>query len=91
MTIDQHNRANPQNITKMIWLCGTMMLYRKSTGYQVKMNAAQVFFKYPIAGRVLFRQPEDDPYQDTTVIIEYDFLDILTFCFGILFEFFIFF
>lgn len=70
ITIDRHNRTNSQQITKMIWLCGTMMLYRKSTGYQLKMTTAQVHFKYPIVGRVLLRQPLDDPYQDTTVIIE---------------------
>lgn len=71
ITIDRYDRANPQSPTKAIWLCGTLMLYRKSTGYQLKMSTAQVFFKYPIVGRMLFRQPEDDPYQDTTVIVEY--------------------
>lgn len=82
ITIDRYDRANPQSPTKAIWLCGTLMLYRKSTGYQLKMSTAQVFFKYPIVGRMLFRQPEDDPYQDTTVIVEYasceidDFLEL---------------
>lgn len=71
ITIDRYDRANLQNPTRSIWLCGTLMLYRKSTGYQLRMNTAQVFFKYPIAGRMLLRQPEDDPYQDTTVIVEY--------------------
>lgn len=70
ISIDRYDRTNPQNITKSMWLCGTMTLYHKSTGYQMKMNTAQVFFKYPIAGRILFRQPQDDPYQDTTVIVE---------------------
>jgi hypothetical protein len=35
------------------------------------MLTAQVLFRYPIVGKILFRQPKDHPWLDTTVIIEY--------------------
>lgn len=30
-----------------------------------------MLFRYPIVGKVLFRQPKDQPWQDTTIIFEY--------------------
>jgi len=35
------------------------------------MYTAEVVFRYPIVGRILFRQPKDDPEMDTTIIIEH--------------------
>lgn len=32
---------------------------------------AQAVFRYPVVGRVLFRQPADQPSADTTVLVEY--------------------
>lgn len=34
------------------------------------MFTAGVVFRYPIVGRILFRQPRDQPWMDTTVIVE---------------------
>lgn len=31
----------------------------------------QVLFRYPVVGRVIFRQAADQPWQDTTVLFEY--------------------
>jgi Copper/zinc superoxide dismutase (SODC) len=39
--------------------------------YQVQMQTYQVLFRYPIVGKILFRQPKEQPWQDTTVIVEY--------------------
>lgn len=35
------------------------------------MQTAQVLFRYPIVGKILFRQPQHHPWHETTVIIEY--------------------
>lgn len=72
ITIERYNRHKNQNLTtRSIWICGLITLYQENKIYQLKMISAQVQFKYPIVGRILFRQPEDDPFQDTTIIIEY--------------------
>lgn len=46
-------------------------MYEKSTNYQVPMETAQVLFRYPIVGKILFRQPKEKPWLDTTILIEY--------------------
>ncbi|XP_030019565.2 uncharacterized protein LOC115439736 [Manduca sexta] len=51
-------------------LCGTILPYEYDTDYQVQMTSAQVIFRYPIVGTVIFRQPLERPWEDTTIIIE---------------------
>lgn len=51
-------------------LCGTILPYEYSTEFQTQMSSAEVIFRYPIVGRVMFRQPLGRPWEDTTVIIE---------------------
>lgn len=68
ITIERHNH---NNATQSIWACGTVMLYQENRRYQMPMITAQVLFRYPIVGRILFRQPRDDPTLDTTIIVEY--------------------
>ncbi|CAH2059735.1 unnamed protein product, partial [Iphiclides podalirius] len=51
-------------------ICGTILSYEDGTEYQTPMTSAQVVFRYPIVGRVIFRQPLERPWEDTTVIIE---------------------
>ncbi|CAG4945254.1 unnamed protein product [Parnassius apollo] len=51
-------------------ICGTILSYEDGTEYQTPMTSAQVIFRYPIVGRVVFRQPLDRPWDDTTIIIE---------------------
>lgn len=34
------------------------------------MVTAQVIYRYPIVGKIIFRQPKNDPQMDTTIIIE---------------------
>ncbi|KAL0112201.1 hypothetical protein PUN28_011934 [Cardiocondyla obscurior] len=59
------------NVSMIPWVCGTFMLYVPYTDWQMPMYTAEVIFRYPIAGRILFRQPRDNPETDTTIIIEY--------------------
>lgn len=35
------------------------------------MFTAQVILRYPLVGRVLLRQPKDEPWTDTTILFEY--------------------
>lgn len=58
---------------KIPWVCGTLMRY-KSNAYNapaIPMFTASVIFRYPIVGSIVFRQPRDQPWVDTTVIVEY--------------------
>lgn len=70
--IERHNNsdATTANATKY-HSCGTLTLYDDATHYQTAMFTAEVLFRYPIVGRVLFRQPRDEPWVDTTIIVEY--------------------
>lgn len=51
-------------------ICGTIVLYEHKTGYQMPMSSAEVIFRYPVVGRVIFRQPLGRPWEDTTIIVE---------------------
>lgn len=51
--------------------CGTFELYDAQNGQRTAMRSAQVLFRYPIVGRVLLRQPRDEWWSDTTVLVEY--------------------
>ncbi|PZC73227.1 hypothetical protein B5X24_HaOG209907 [Helicoverpa armigera] len=51
-------------------VCGTILQYEAETEYQTPMSSAQVIFRYPLVGRIIFRQPQDRPWEDTTIIVE---------------------
>lgn len=53
------------------WICGTIHQYEKDFQYQKPIFTAQVIFRYPTVGRILFRQPKEEPWADTTMLIEY--------------------
>lgn len=53
------------------WICGTITEYDTNFKYQKQIFTAEVLFRYPVVGRILFRQPKDEPWTDTTVIVEY--------------------
>lgn len=67
----RYNRTDPQNVTETKLGCGTFSLYENNKQYQLQIQTAQVLFRYPIVGKILFRQPKDQPWQDTTIIVEY--------------------
>ncbi|XP_055314851.1 uncharacterized protein LOC129575370 isoform X3 [Sitodiplosis mosellana] len=71
LAIERYNRTDAANTTTANWACGTLTLYQENRQYQMPMTTAQVLFRYPIVGKILFRQPRDDPLHDTTIIIEY--------------------
>ncbi|CAH0683875.1 unnamed protein product [Chilo suppressalis] len=51
-------------------ICGTILPYEYGTEFQTQMSSAQVVFRYPLVGTVVFRQPLERPWEDTTIIIE---------------------
>lgn len=71
LAISMFNREHSDNITETIQACSTFELYDPRTLYQTPMTSAEVLFRYPIVGRVIFRQPRDEPWADTTIIVEY--------------------
>ncbi|XP_052836220.1 LOW QUALITY PROTEIN: uncharacterized protein LOC128252495 [Drosophila gunungcola] len=71
LVIYTFNRTDVSNITKNIWGCSSLGQYQKNGIYQQNMVTAQVLFRYPVVGRVIFRQPAEQPWQDTTVLFEY--------------------
>lgn len=70
ITVHRLNRTNPANITEAMWTCGVFGLYEKS-GFQKQMFTAQILYRYPIVGRIFMRQPQEEWWQDTVVLIEY--------------------
>lgn len=71
LVILTYNRSNVENISESQWGCSSISQYEKNGIYQKPMTTAQVLFRYPIVGRVLFRQAAEEYWQDTTVIFEY--------------------
>lgn len=67
--IQRHN--NNDTVETAYDTCNTLTLYDEPSLYQTAMFTAEVLFRYPIVGRILFRQPRDEPWVDTTIIVEY--------------------
>lgn len=71
VVIEKFNRKEDNGAGRDLLACGALTLYQSNKRYQTSMFTAQVLFRYPIVGRVLFRQPKEDPTADTTIIVEY--------------------
>uniref|UniRef100_A0A182WSI4 Superoxide dismutase copper/zinc binding domain-containing protein n=1 Tax=Anopheles quadriannulatus TaxID=34691 RepID=A0A182WSI4_ANOQN len=70
-SVQRYNRTLPTNITEAPWACGTVALYEFNRPYQVPILTAQILYRYPIVGRILFRQVKDEHWSETAVIFEY--------------------
>ncbi|KAF2895528.1 hypothetical protein ILUMI_10646 [Ignelater luminosus] len=53
------------------WICGGIVLYEQNFKYHKQIFTAEVIFRYPIVARILFRQPKEEQWADTTVLFEY--------------------
>lgn len=71
LLIEKYNRSVPTDLSSVTWTCGTLLLYDPRTSYQVPMTTLEIQFRYPIVGRILFRQPQEQSWLDTTMLIEY--------------------
>ena len=57
--------------TDVPWICSTLIRYTTvNSGWKIPIFTAGVVFRYPIVGRIIFRQARDQPWSDTTVIAE---------------------
>lgn len=71
VSIETFKRDGHDGQERTLLTCGTLVLFQTNKKYQMPMTTAQVLFRYPIVGRMLFRQPKEDPSADTTIIVEY--------------------
>lgn len=71
ITIEKFKREEGKDDQREEMACATFILYQTNKKYQTPMFTAQVLFRYPIVGRILFRQPKEDPMADTSIITEY--------------------
>lgn len=58
-------------LTSEPWICGTIVLYNRDYKSHKPIFTAEVIFRYPVVGRILFRQPKDEPWADTSILLEY--------------------
>ncbi|KAK9881797.1 hypothetical protein WA026_017312 [Henosepilachna vigintioctopunctata] len=65
------NTQYPDKIPQEPWICGSINLYESNFLYQKQIFTAEVLFRYPTVGRLLFRQIKDEPWADTSILIEY--------------------
>ncbi|XP_043258035.1 uncharacterized protein LOC122400578 [Colletes gigas] len=65
-----HKYNETDNTSAVPWMCGTLNLYLPDNTGEMPMLTAQVVYRYPIVGRIIFRQPQNYPEMDTTIIIE---------------------
>ncbi|KAK2588649.1 hypothetical protein KPH14_006415 [Odynerus spinipes] len=68
LVVHKYNETDNKGIIP--WVCGTFFLQLAQNTGQMPMFTAQVLFRYPIVGKVIFRQPKNNPEADTTIIIE---------------------
>ncbi|XP_067011092.2 uncharacterized protein Rsod [Anabrus simplex] len=53
------------------WICNTLARYLAGPQkWKMPMFTAAAVYRYPVVGRIVFRQPRDQPWADTTVIVE---------------------
>lgn len=71
ISVEAIKRENGKPDERVLLACATLTQYQSNRKYQMPMFTAQVLFRYPIVGRILFRQPKEDPSADTTIISEY--------------------
>lgn len=71
ISIEAIKREEGKPDDRLLLACATLTQYKSNRKYQTPMFTAQVLFRYPIVGRILFRQPKEDPSADTTIITEY--------------------
>lgn len=67
----RQNQTNPDQVTESVIGCGPLSQYEENQQHQLQIHTAQILFRYPIVGKILFRQPKDQPWHDTTILVEY--------------------
>lgn len=65
-----HKYNETDNMSDIPWMCSPLNLYLPDNTGQMPMLTAQVVYRYPIVGKIIFRQSQNDPQMDTTILIE---------------------
>ncbi|XP_034936914.1 uncharacterized protein Rsod [Chelonus insularis] len=68
LVLHKYNETDNKGIIP--WVCGTIAHQISQTAGRMPMLTAQAVFRYPIVGKIIFRQPQNEPDMDTTIIIE---------------------
>ncbi|XP_024941705.1 uncharacterized protein LOC107268693 isoform X2 [Cephus cinctus] len=68
LVLHKYNETDNKGVIP--WVCGTFALHSPYIGGQMPMFTAEVIFRYPLVGRIIFRQPKNEPQMDTTILIE---------------------
>ncbi|XP_008207466.1 uncharacterized protein LOC100124033 [Nasonia vitripennis] len=71
LVIHKYNESDNDATSVIPWVCSTFSLQLPNNAGQMPMITAEVTFRYPIVGKVIFRQPRNEPEMDTTIIIEH--------------------
>ncbi|XP_058804660.1 uncharacterized protein LOC131671891 [Phymastichus coffea] len=69
LVVQKYNETDSKSVIP--WVCGTFTAQLPRNAGKMPMITAQVIFRYPIVGKIIFRQPRDEPEMDTTIIVEY--------------------
>lgn len=51
--------------------CGPLLPYTSDQKYLMPMKTVEILYRYPIVGRILMRQPKEQPWEETIIIFEY--------------------
>lgn len=51
--------------------CGPLLPYTSDKKYLLPMETVEILYRYPIVGRILMRQPKDQPWDETVILFEY--------------------
>lgn len=78
LVIKHYNRLSLSNRSELkVWHCVGLIRYQTNNNNLMSHHSkmpiftAEALFRYPIVGRVLFRQPLNEPWQDTSILFEY--------------------
>lgn len=51
--------------------CGPLLPYTSDKKSLMQMQTVEILYRYPIVGRILMRQPKDQPWEETIILFEY--------------------
>lgn len=69
LVLHKYNETDNKGVIP--WICGSLSLHLPHNAGQIPLSTVQVVFRYPIVGRIILRQPKNDPQMDTVIIIEH--------------------
>lgn len=51
--------------------CGPLLPYTSDKKNILPMQTVEILYRYPIVGRILMRQPKEQPWEETVILFEY--------------------